>query len=313
MDHPMSFAETQAVNEGFVARLKSGNAETISKLASVIKEELILSILREDGISRRVLAYRPISNAELQPDEKNPDVPSTLVPVEPRFGEYLATAVDFMQPSKEVWFRSRLARVYFKPIKTKMITLTEMQLLANSFPIRSYLESIAHNDILVVEDISLVEAIERCVARFAATNALATAAPLTKDIIADAKKAMSRNRLDMELVMTNEITYHDVLKWNSAEVGSLVMEPIIEFGPKGEQFKYKSWFGLKWVLTNNEDVIPENILYYLPPQRFLGVAYMLADAEQFLEFRDGILRTNTREIVARNILNPRGPIKQTLA
>jgi hypothetical protein len=96
-------------------------------------------------------------------------------------------------------------------------------------------------------------------------------------------------------------------------VGSLVLDDIVEHGPKGEEFKYKSWLGFKWVLTNNTDVIPENILYYLPPQRFLGVSFMLAEAEQFLEFRDGILRTNTREIIGRNLMNPRGPIKHTLS
>ena len=53
-------------------------------------------------------------------------------------------------------------------------------------------------------------------------------------------------------------------------------------------------------------------MYYLPAQKYLGVAYMLADAEQWLEFRDGVLSTNTREIIGRALLNPRGPIKQKL-
>ena len=76
-------------------------------------------------------------------------------------------------------FRSKVAPIYFKPIKTKTIKLTEAQLLANTYPIKTYLESIARNDILAVEDIFLVRAIERCVAKYAA-NSIAGAKPFSK-------------------------------------------------------------------------------------------------------------------------------------
>jgi hypothetical protein len=309
-DSTMSVSDARMLNQGFLAQIRSG-PEGLSKMANTINEEIILTILREDGIARRIMPFKPISSAELSTDINNPDIPVVFVPVEPQLNEYLATAVDFMQPSKDLWFRSKVAAVYFKPIKTKTIRLHEGQLLANNFPIRSYIESIAKNDILAVEDIFLVNAIERCVAKFPA-NALAGTKPLTKDDISDAAKQMTRNRLATTMIVINEITYYDILKWNASEVGSLVEEDLIEHGPKGEELKYKSWFGFKWVMTNNIDVVAEDVLYLLPSQRYLGVSYMLADAEQWLEFRDGILSTNTREIIGRNLFNPRGPIKMTL-
>lgn len=306
-----SVADARALNQGFLMQLREG-PEGIQKVANTINDEIILSILREDGIARRMLPFTPVSSAQLSTHPDYPDVPVMFVPVEPQLGEYLATAVDFMQPSKDLWFRSKVAAVYFKPIKTKTIRLHEGQLLANNFPIRSYIESVAKNDILAVEDIFLINAIERCVAKFAADNDLSQAGPLTKDVVADATKAMIRNRLGVVTIATNEITYEDVVKWSSTDVGSHVMEDIVEHGAKGDVLTYKSWLGKKWVLTNNVDVIAEDVLYYLPAQKFLGVAYMLADAEQWLEFRDGILSTNTREIIGRSLFNPRGPIKQTL-
>jgi hypothetical protein len=311
-DNVLSVQDARQQNQGFLAQIRSG-PDGMAKMANTINEEIILTILREDGIARRIMPFKPISSAELSTDLNNPDIPVVFVPVEPQLNEYLAFAVDFMQPSKDLWFRSKVAPVYFKPIKTKTIRLHEGQLLANNFPIRSYIESIAKNDILAVEDIFLVGAIERCVAKFAATNALVGTIPLTKEDIADANKAMIRNRLATVMIVLNEITYQDILKWNNSEVGSMIMEDLIEQGPKGEELKYKSWFGFKWVLTNNIDVVAENVLYLLPAQRYLGISYMLADAEQWLEFRDGILSTNTREIVGRNLFNPRGPIKMTLA
>ena len=311
-DTTMSVQDARTLNQGFLAQIRSG-PEGLSKMANTINEEIVLTILREDGIARRIMPFKPISSAELSTDLNNPDIPVVFVPVEPQLNEYLAFAVDFMQPSKDLWFRSKVAPVYFKPIKTKTIRLHEGQLLANNFPIRSYIESIAKNDILAVEDIFLVSAIERCVQKFAATNSVIGAIPLTKEDIADSNKAMIRNRLATVMIVLNEITYQDILKWNNSEVGSIIMEDIVEQGPKGEQLTYKSWFGYKWVLTNNIDVVPENVLYLLPAQRYLGISYMLADAEQWLEFRDGILSTNTREIIGRNLFNPRGPIKMTLA
>lgn len=310
-DNITSVSDARMLNQGFLAQVRSGS-EGLQKMANTINEEIILTVLREDGIARRIMPFRPISSAELSTDKDNPDTPVVFVPIEPQLGEYLATPVDYMQPSKELWFRSKVAAVYFKPIKTKTIRLHEGQLLANNFPIRSYIESICKNDILAVEDIFLVNAIERCVAKFPG-NALNGTIPLTKEDIADATKQMTRNRLATVMIVINEITYHDILKWDNSEVGSLVMEDIVEHGPKGEELKFKSWFGYKWVMTNNIDVVPENVLYLLPAQRYLGVSYMLADAEQWLEFRDGILSTNTREIIGRNLFNPRGPIKMTLA
>lgn len=307
----LNVADARMLNQGFYALLKQG-PEGVEKVANTINNEIILTVLREDGIARRIMPFKPVSSADLTPDMQNPDVPMMAVPIEPVLNEYLATAVDYMQPSKDLWFRTKLAPVYFKPIKSKTIRLTESQLLANNFPIRTYIESIAKNDILAVEDIYLVNGIERCVNKFAPTNILTSPGALMKDQIADASKAMIRNRLATVMIATNEITYQDVLKWNASEVGSLIVEDIVEFGPKGEELKYKSWFGFKWVLTNNLDVIDENVLYYLPAQRYLGASYMLADAEQWIKFEDGILSTNTREIVGRNLFNPRGPIKQAI-
>jgi hypothetical protein len=309
----MSVEEARLVNAGFLAAAQEGGAK-LKKVANTVNEDIILTILREDGISRRIMPYKPISSAELSTDKDFPDVPVKFVPVEVPVNEYLAFAVDFMQPSKDMWFRSKVAPVYFKPIKTKTVRLTESQLLANNYPIKSYIESILKNDILAVEDISLIGAIERCVTKNIPNgNALAAAAPLIKDHVADINKQMVRNRLSTVMIILNEITYQDIIKWNSSEIGSLVMEGIIEHGPKGEQLKYKSWLGYKWVMTNNADVVPEGTLYALPAQRYLGSSYMLADAEQWIEFRDGILSTNTREIVGRNLFNHRGPVKMVLS
>jgi len=304
-------ADARTLNQGLLLELRNGEAGR-EKVANTINEDIVLTLLREDGIGRRLLPFEPVTPMQLSTDKDYPDVPVIFVPVAVQFNEYLATAVDFMQPSKDLWFRSSVAPVYFKPIKTKTIRLTETQLLANNYPIRTFVESVAKNDILAVEDIFLVNAFERCVASVGDDNDISSAAPFSKDALSEALKAVSRNRLMVQSVALHEATYADILRWNSSEVGSLVMQPIVEHGAKGDATSYKSWFGLVWATTNNSDVIPEGILYYLAPQKYLGVAKMLADAEQWLKFEDGILSTNTREIIGRSIMNRRGVLKQTL-
>jgi hypothetical protein len=307
----MTVADARAVNAGFLNSVKAGGEE-LRKMANTINEEIVLSVLREDGIARRAMPYTPMTPDRLGTDPQHPDVPVTYVPIEVTFGEYLAAAVDFMQPTKDLWFRSQVAPIYFKPIKTKTIRLHEAQLLANNYPIRTYLESVAKNDMLAAEDIFLINTIERCTTKFASTNQLTTAGPLTKDTVAEAQKAVVRNRLAIESVLVNEITMSDILKFDNSEVGGFIMKEIVDNGPKGEVLKYKAWFGYNWIQTNNTDVVPENVLYWLPPRKYLGVSYMLADAEQWIEFRDGVLSTNTREIIGRSILNAKGPLKQSI-
>ena len=308
----MSPADIRAANEGFLNLVKEG-PEGVKQASGTINEDVVLTVLREDGIARRVMPFTPITAADLVVNIENPDIPMAVIPVEPAFGEYLAHAIDFMQATKELWFRTQVAPVFFKPIKTKTIKLHEAQLLANNFPIKTYIESVARNDILAVEDIFLIGAIERCVAKFAATNDITSTGTLNKDHIADANQAMIDNRLSTEMVLLNESTYQDILRWNQNTVGDSTMKDLIDNGPKGEQLRYKSWMGLRWVLTNNQDVIAKNELYYLPNLKYVGVAYMLADAEQWIEYRNGVLSTNTREIIGRNLVNGRAPIKQTLS
>lgn len=300
-----SLPDVRKLNQGFLNQVKSGG-EGITKAANLINEEIILTILREDGVNRRVLPPRPITPDELWTDPENPDTPAKLVGVEQQMGEYLALQVDFMQGTKDLWFRSNVARVYFKPIKTKTIRLHEGQILASNYPIRSYVESVARNDILVVEDLMLVAALDRCVVR---TNAqFAAAYPgLDHRDIADTKKVAINNRQQTGTVLLHEARFEDVGKWEHGVVGSYVMQEIIEKGAKGEDLKYKSWMGIKWIMTNNSDVIMQNHAYFLPAsQKFLGVSYVLSEAEQWIEFRDGVLSTNTREIIGRAILNPLG-------
>lgn len=316
----MSFANTSAspnpmdarmMNQGFLNLVKEG-PDGVKQAATGINEDIILTTLREDGIARRVMPFAPITADQLVVDINNPDVPMTTVPVEPSFGEYIAMAVDYMQASKDLWFRTQVAPVYFKPIKTKTLKMHEAQLLASPFPIKTFIESVARNDMLAVEDHFLIGAIERCVAKYAATNNISSLGTLDKDHIADATQAMVNNRLSAEMILVNEVTYLDILRWKSDTYGSHVVKDLVDFGPKGEALKYKSWMGFRWILTNNQDIIAKDTLYYLPSLKYLGIAYMLADAEQWIEYRDGVLSTNTREIIGRNLVNARAPIKQNL-
>lgn len=299
-----SVPDVRKLNQGFLNQVKAGG-EGLTKAANVINEEIILTILREDGINRRVLPPRPVTPDELWCDPENPDVPAKLVPIETQLNEYLALQVDFMAGTKDLWFRGQIARVYFKPIKTKTLKLHEGQILANNYPIRSYIEAVMRNDILVVEDLFLIAALDRCVGRTDAQLAAGFAGLDHRDI-ASTKQVAIQNRQQVGTVLLHEARYEEIGKWTNGVVGSFNMQVIVERGAKGEETAYKSWMGMKWIMSNNTDVMRTDRCYFLGAQKFLGVSYVLAEAEQWLEFRDGILSTNTREIIGRAILNPLG-------
>lgn len=305
MSQAYNSREARLMNQQFIDRLKNGGEQEQKKMATHIREDVILTTVREDGLSRRILPFVNISSDDLDLDPSFPDVPTKFVQVEPNLNEYLAMNIDYMQASTDFWFRTDLSKVRFKTIKTQTLAMTEAQILANAFPIRTYIEAIARNDILAVEDISLMGALNRCIT--ASDQEDDAPGPLEPSTVGKLMRMTLRARQHTEYILCNEVTFVDFIDLKASDVGSHVMKDIVEHGPKGEPMKYKEWYGYKWVLTNNHDVLAENKLFSIPPRQYFGVAYMLAEPEQWMKFENGIFRTNTRQIYGRLVANVKGP------
>jgi hypothetical protein len=302
-------SDYRAYNQQFLKAVKSG-AQGIEKVASMLNDQIVLTVLREDGLFRRAFSTIPITNADLDFDFANPDIPTKFEAIESPLNTYLVHTTDYLQPQEDLWFKSTYFKIRFHPMVSRKIRMPESQILAAKYPIRQYLEAQIKNDFLAVEDFQMIDRFERCISE---TGLSVTADPtdglLKKEHIMNLAKLFPPQRLSANQIILHENTFYDIIAWQQTEVGSVIMADIVEKGVMGESLKYKSYLGFKWLITNNSDIVPEKVLYATVPQRMLGVSYELQGPETYVEFRDGVLSIHSRQILGRAIANARGVAK----
>ncbi len=298
------------LNAKFLQQVKSGETSR-DKMAAMLNDQIVLKTLKEDGLFRRTFTTIPITNAELDFDINNPDIPTKFEAVENVMNTYLVNSTDYLMPTEDLWFNSTYFKIRFFPMVSRKIKLTEAQILAAKYPVRQYLEAQIKNDFLAVEDYQMVDRFERCIAQtgLSLTVTVGSGGLLQKEHVMQIAKMFPQNRLSANHIIIHENTFYDIIGWKQSDVGSVVMADIVEKGVMGEPFKYKSYLGFKWLITNNSDIVPEKVLYATVPQRMLGVSYELQGPETYVEFRDGVLSIHSRQMIGRAIANSKGVAK----
>lgn len=307
----LSQQEVKASNQMFLNDVKSGDPTRVKEAGTQLNDHLITKVLREDGIFRRAISVLPISNTELDFDPYNPDLPVKYEPVEHLVDSYLVHSSDWLQPSRDLWYHSEFFKIKFYPMTSRRIKMDDAQLLASKYPVRQLVEGIVKNDFLAVEDFQFIDQIERCC--MVTGNVYASANTyFKKEDFMNLGKIFSKKRLQMVQVMINEATLYDIFNWDQSEVGSIAINNILEKGVMGDDARFKGYFGIKWLVTNNPDVIPEKVIYATVPQNMLGAFYELQAPETTVEYRDGLVSIQSRQILGRGIANINGVAKIVL-
>lgn len=304
-----SGVSAKAFNEQFLKGIKSG-AAGIEKTASFLNKKIVLTVLREDGLFRRAFTTVPVTSQDLELDFTNPDTPTMYEAVENPMKTYLVHASDYLQPAEDIWYQSKYFKVRFVPMVSRKIKMTEEQIRAAKYPVRQVLEAQIKNDFLAVEDYQMIDRFERCIAKTGMFISAATTGGLwKKEHIMNLAKIFPPQRLMAYQLIMNEATFLDMFAWTHEEAGSIVLADVYEKGAVGENLRYKSFFGFKFLLTNNSDIVPEKVIYASVPQRMLGVSYSLQDPETYIKFEDGILSIHSKQILGRAISNAYGVAK----
>lgn len=300
-------------NQKFLDSIRN-NTGAQEKMGGLFNDHIVMKVLKEDGLSRRIFSTIPITPDQLDFDPANPDIPTKFEPIEDPLNSYLVNATDYLMPTTDIWFRSKYFKIRFFPMVSRKIKMLESQILAAKYPVRQYLEAQIKNDFLAAEDYMMVDRFERCIAKTnMKTSYTGTASGLfEKEHIMKLLKMFPPRRLAADRLIIHENTFYDIISWNHSNVGSVIMADIIEKGVMGETFKFKSYFGLKWLITNNSDIVPEKTIYAVVPQRMLGVSYELMGPETYVKFEDGIFSAYSRQIVGRAIANPYGIAKMMI-
>lgn len=297
-------AEANRYNNHVLSFLNAGESGR-TKVASMLNTDIVSKILREDGIARRAFAVKPINPAELQTDWQDPDTPTVFIPVENLLNGYLVYQGDHLAATEDIWVKSHFYRIKFHTINSRKVKMTTAQLMAAAYPIRQVIESQVKNDFLAKEDYDLINRFERCIALTNSyTVASNTGGLLKKEHVLTVLKLLINKRLNAEQIFVNEYTIVDVLGWLQTEVGSAVMADIVARGPMAaEGLKYKSLFGIKWIVTNNADIVPQKVLYATANQSMLGAFYELQGPMTHVKFEENVFSSYSSQILGRAIVN----------
>lgn len=291
--------------------------QSTQKSASMPNQSLFLTELREDGVSRRMLDYKPISAGQLDKDHVLPDTPVIYVPVEDRISKYLSETGDFLGTGADLFYRSKYVPVRFVTHYSPTIKMDKGQILSTKYPIRQYLDGLLKNDMLAREDAELVENYERCIYWVARQNEVSTIQStntgfLMEDI-GDMAKIMAKRKLQLYGILVHEATFYDTVKWTQSQVGSNVMADIVQSGAVGPDSRFKAYAGYRWFITNNEDIVKEGDMYGVTTSEYQGRFMQLQQPQVYLKYERGMMEMYVDQMLGRQILNPRSVVKLKLA
>lgn len=288
-------AEAREFNEAFADMIKAGN----TKEAAEASNDYIRSFMREESFMDKILPGRPLSNSELdrQVDTSKPVRVEDMQPGSPG-----AVSVPLATLPKNKWMRGKRFRVLFDRIMSHRAVVDVDELRTWRMDLRQVISDDYIKDIAQEKDRKFLSAVDTAVGA-ATTGTVASgvaATPGIRNVVLQDPEGISRNalveilkimpsqssKLSTKVVLCNNITIMDVIKWGRDEVGGDFAEQLLRQGWSEDTF-----LGAKWISTIKHDLVPNGTFYMFGPEDFMGKHYTLEDVTMnikqeafFLEF-----------------------------
>lgn len=234
--------------------------------------------VREDGITRRILTHVPITNDQL--DRDLDDKPVRYEDMEPDGPP--AISVAFATLPNNVYIRAPRYRVLFGRVLTPNFVKDLDELRTYNMDVRQVLSDNAIKDMLYEEDSTFFDALSVAMGGSAdATSPYSGVVQwktisrgVTRDGVTEAFKIMPSgpSHLTPHLCVMNNVTAYELQKWGRDEMGGDLSGDIARDG-----WSVKNFMGKDWIFTIKTDLVPDDTMFLFPPEKFLGVAYVLDD------------------------------------
>lgn len=258
---------TQFLNQSFINKLDQG----LTKEAGDAMSAFVRQKLREDGFTRKILPPTLITTAEL--DRQLTEEPTIIVEKEP---DSVAANLPFLSRPTPRYFKGERYPVTFTKIQSAEFNKSKFELGTYRTDIRTVLQENSVKDLQKQEDENFYgNSIE--IAQ-AAGNVFNIGGGLTVPNLMQAVKYLTQKQLPIGTILMTQSLYADLLKQPATQLGS----PLASELTRG-QYGLDNFFGWKIIVTNKNDVLPDNrVVIYAPPP-YLGQFYLLQDATVFLK------------------------------
>lgn len=278
----MTQEESKMLSEAVFEQLSSRDPYLMKQAEDAVND-FTRTKMREDGFYRRIMPPIPITNDELD-RQVDTDKPVKVVDKEP--DSPAAISIPFATLPVNLYIRGPRYRVMFDRIATTRFTKDVDEIRTWVMDIRQILSDNAIKDMLAEEDGKFIKAVNTALVGPGLTVPTSgtvqheiIAGGITRDTLCDCLKVMPNtpSNLEVHLVLVNNITIKEVMKFGHNEMGGSISEDIIKNGWSLQEF-----LGVKWVITIKKGLVPTNTMYQFADPKFIGKSYILEDTTMYI-------------------------------
>jgi hypothetical protein len=278
----LSKEESRMIGEAVFEHLSSRDSGLVKQAEDAINEFTRVKMY-EDGFYRRILPAIPITNDELD-RQVDTEKPVKIIDKEPEAPA--AVSIPFATLPSNLYIRGPRYRVMFDRIVTPRFTKDVDELRTWSMDIRQILSDNAIKAMLAEEDGKFLRAVN--VALVGPNMVVPTSGTvqyetisggITRDTLCDSLKIMPNtpSNLEVHMVLLNNITIKEVMKFGRNEMGGSLSEDIIKNGWTLQEF-----LGVKWLVTIKKGLVPTNTMYHFADPKFIGKSFILEDTTMYI-------------------------------
>ena len=279
----MTQDESKLLNEAVFEKLNSGD-RVLEKQAADSINDFTRTKMREDGFFRRIMPPIPLQNSELD-RQYSTDKPVKIVDKEP--DSPAAISIPFATLPQNLYIRGNRYQVMFDRIATPRFTKDVDELRTWYMDIRQVLSDNAIKDMLAEEDSKFLRAVNSAVVGSGSVVPTSGVVQyetirggITRDTLCDSLKVMpgTPSNLEVHLVLLNNITIKEVMKFTRNEMGGDLSADIMQKGWTLQEF-----LGCKWLITIKKGLVATNSMYHFSDPKFIGKSYELEPATMWVK------------------------------
>ena len=290
MSYNTETVNVQFLNQSFLDKLDQG----LEKEAGVAMSAFVRQKLREDGFARKILPPTLITAAEL--DRQLTEEPTVIVEKEP---DSVAANLPFLARPEPRYFTGVRYPVTFQKIQSAEFTKSKFELATYRTDIRTVLQENSVKDLQKQEDQNLYNNL------LAVANANSAVYNIGGGFsignMMNATKYLLAKQVPVGAILMTQSMYADYLKQPATQMGSELVSQLTA----GEK-TLDNFFGFKIIVTNKNDILPDNQVVILTSQQYLGQSYLLSDATIFLKTEADIITFNCYEAIGVGLGNING-------
>lgn len=290
MSYNTETINVQFLNQSFLDKLDSG----MTKEASVAASAFVRQKLREEGFTRQILPPTMITAAEL--DRQLTEEPTVIVEKEP---DSIAANLPFLSRPEPRYFTGVRYPVTFQKIQSKEFIKSKFELATYRTDIRTVLQENSVKDLQKQEDQNFYN--NTMAVAQAAGNVYNIGGGFSINNLMTAVKYLVQKQVPVGTILMTQSMYADYLKQPATQMGSELVSTLVA----GEK-SLDNFYGWKILVTNKNDILPDNQVMIFTAQQYLGQSYLLQDATVFLESKADMVSFTTYEAIGVGLGNING-------